>query len=133
MSYTDYHKYYHSQCGGELPVYRGAHYQRGHGLGSLLKGAMRTVSATLLPAAKSLAKGVASDVLSGKGVLDSVKDRALDAGRNVGHSLLDSALQKLDNRPAIKRRATGGSGRPRKARKVSRRKKQKGRGVDIFG
>lgn len=37
-SYDRYVRYYHDQAGGQLPVFRGAAYQRGHGLGGYASG-----------------------------------------------------------------------------------------------
>ena len=56
MNYNDY---YARQAGGALPYFAGAPYQRGHGLGSLFGGLLRSA----MPLFK---RGV---LASGKGVL----------------------------------------------------------------
>lgn len=136
MTSAAYQQYYTSQCGGALPVYRGGAYQRGYGMGDVLKGALRTVSSTLLPLAKNVGKRVLGDVLfRRRNVVNALKHRALQAGRHVGHNLVDSAVSALGG---IKRPAPTPKRRPAKVRKVvgrkgQRRKGQVGRGQDIFG
>ena len=79
-----YEEYYSKQSGGgEIPVFVGSRYQRGHGLGNILSGLFRRV----LPFLKANAKNLASNVLrtgvdiaedvfgEGKKLSDSVKDR----------------------------------------------------------
>ena len=40
-SHSMYDDYYARQSGGEMPVFRGARYQRGHGLGNFFSGLKR--------------------------------------------------------------------------------------------
>ena len=78
-----YEEYYSRQNGGEIPVFAGRRFQRGHGLGSILGGFFRRL---VLPFFKSHGKRmlanavktgmeVADDVLEGKSVKDSAKSR----------------------------------------------------------
>lgn len=118
-----YCRYYVQQCGGALPHYSGAAHQKGHGLGSMLRGTFRRVVGTLLPVAKTfgkrIAKNVAMDVLlGGENIGSSLKRRALEEGKAVSHHLVDTAATAISRR-GIKRRAQSGSGRPRKVRKQS--------------
>jgi hypothetical protein len=77
-----YDGYFASQRGHGLPYFAGAHVQRGHGLGGLFK----SLGAALLPVLKSGAKfagkellssggQVISDVLEGRNVMDSLRQR----------------------------------------------------------
>jgi len=78
-----YEEYYSRQNGGEIPVFVGRRFQRGHGLGSILGGFVRRL---VLPFFKTNAKSmlknaaktgveVASDVIDGRSFTDSVKNR----------------------------------------------------------
>jgi len=78
-----YKEYYSRQNGGEIPVFAGRRFQRGHGLGSILGGFIRRL---VLPFFKSNAKimlknaaktgvEVTSYVIDGRSFSDSVKDR----------------------------------------------------------
>ena len=91
-----YEDYYTGQVGGEIPVFRGAKHQRGHGLGSIISGLFRRVvlpllkneGKTLIPFLKNNKKTlirnasktgmeVADDVLEGKCIKESAKKRVL--------------------------------------------------------
>ena len=78
-----YEEYYSRQNAGEIPVFVGKRFQRGHGLGSILSGFVRRL---VLPFFKTNAKSmlknaaktgveVASDVIDGRSFTDSVKNR----------------------------------------------------------
>jgi len=78
-----YEEYYARQNGGEIPVFAGSRFQRGHGLGSILGGFFRRL---VLPFFKTNAKGmlanavktgleVADDVLEGQSFKESAKKR----------------------------------------------------------
>jgi len=75
--------YYTNQSGHGMPVFVGARYQRGHGLGSILSGLFRRI---ILPffrangrtiASKAIKTGleVADDVVQGKSLKQSAKRR----------------------------------------------------------
>jgi len=79
-----YEDYYMRQTGGgDMPVFVGARYQRGHGLGSILSGLFRRVLPFLKANAKNFATNllktgvdVAEDVFDGKKKFtDSLKER----------------------------------------------------------
>jgi len=78
-----YEEYYSRQNGGEIPVFAGRRFQRGHGLGSILSGFFRQLVLPFFKAhgkhilANTLKTGmeVADDVLEGKSVKESVKKR----------------------------------------------------------
>ena len=78
-----YEDYYTNQSGHGMPVFAGARYQRGHGLGSILSGVFRRI---ILPffkangrtiASKAIKTGleVADDVAQGKSFKESAKRR----------------------------------------------------------
>jgi len=89
-----YEDYYTGQVGGNIPVFRGARYQRGHGLGNVIGGLFRRVvlpflqrsTKDVLPFLKKNKKTlirnvlktgmeVADYVLEGKSLKSSVKKR----------------------------------------------------------
>ena len=78
-----YEEYYSRQNGGEMPVFVGRQFQRGHGLGSILGGFFRRLILTFFKAhgkhilANTLKTGmeVADDVLEGKSAKESAKTR----------------------------------------------------------
>ena len=79
MNYNDY---YARQAGGSLPYFAGAQYQRGHGLGSLFGGLLRSAMPLLKRGAMALGKGalktgvrIAGDVLSGQNIKTAAKRR----------------------------------------------------------
>jgi len=89
----------HSQTGhGDLEGFQGLAYQRGHGLGSLFKGLFRLI----VPVFKSVGKmvgsealstgaNIASDLVRGRNIRDTLEDH----GRNAAGNLLDKASSKL--------------------------------------
>ena len=87
MNYNDY---YARQAGGALPYFAGAQYQRGHGLGSLFGGLLRSAMPLIKRGAVALGKGalktglrIAGDVLSGQNIKKAAKRRVTDAGRSM--------------------------------------------------
>ncbi len=59
-----YEDYYAKQSGGEMPVFRGARYQRGHGLGNFFSGLKRVAIPLLKRGAEFLFAKIIQD---GKG------------------------------------------------------------------
>ena len=83
MNYNDY---YARQAGGALPYFAGAQYQRGHGLGSLFSGLLRSAMPLIKRGAVALGRGalktgvrIAADVLSGQNIKTAAKRRVTDA------------------------------------------------------
>jgi len=78
-----YEEYYSRQNGGEIPVFVGKRFQRGHGLGSILAGLARRLVLPFLQArgkkmVRNAAKTgleVAGDVIGGRSFKDSMKNR----------------------------------------------------------
>ena len=96
-----YNEYYACQAGGALPYYAGAQYQRGHGLGNLFGGLLRSAMPLIksMPLIKrgavalgrgALKTGVrtADDVMSGQSIKTATKRCLTDAGRSVMRGLL---------------------------------------------
>ena len=112
-----YENYYLEQAGSGMPVYGGVSVQRGHGLGSILGGLFRSAMPVLKKVGKAVGKqvvrsglDVASDVVSGTNVKESLKRRALQGAE----SLLTQ--QPIKRRP----RAKEISSKRKRARKTSR-------------
>jgi len=103
-----YEEYYSRQNGGEIPVFAGRRFQRGHGLGSILGGFVRRLVLPFFQTnAKSMLKNVAKtgmevadDVIEGRSFVDSVKKR-VPAGikRGVEDIVLQSAPAKRQREP----------------------------------
>ena len=78
-----YEEYYSQQNGGEIAVFAGRRFQRGHGLGSILGGFFRRLVLPFFKAhgkhmlANAVKTGmeVADDVLEGQSVKESAKKR----------------------------------------------------------
>ena len=113
------HDYYVNQAGRGLPHFTGGEYQRGHGLGATISGFLRStlpllpanIVATLKRKALTAGLGVASDVLSGKKLKTSIKERAM---QTIGIKKTSSRKKPIKRRaprksvssPPAKRRAT---------------------------
>lgn len=135
-----YHtKYYISQSGGALPVYRGSPYQRGYGIGGFLSGVARSILPTILPAVKNTVlkhgMGFVGDLLKGRNIKDAAKARAMAGGADLLGQVVSGASG------AIKRKAGGGFSRsstaakaPRRAAPARKRKKarRKTKSRDVF-
>jgi len=95
-----YEDYYSQQVGGQVPVFRGSRYQRGHGLGSVLSGLFRrfvmplftTHGKTLALNALRTGMDLADDVLgSGQTLKESVKKRVPEGIKRTAQSLIDQS------------------------------------------
>ena len=90
----NYNEYYARQAGGALPYFAGAQYQRGHGLGSLFGGLLRSAMSLIKRGAVALGKGALktgvriADDMSGQSIKRATKRRVADAGRNLMRGLL---------------------------------------------
>jgi len=86
-----YEEYYSRQNGGEILVFAGRRFQRGHGLGSILGGFIRglvlpffkTNAKSMLKNAAKTGVEVASDVIDGRSFSDFVKHH-VPTGRKRG-------------------------------------------------
>lgn len=133
--------YFTRQRGGDLPVFRGARYQRGYGLGNLLRGPLRSFVSTLQPGKLLKSAGlrlttqipnILGDLVSGKPVKNVLKNVAKTEGLNLVHHGLHNLKQ---GGKGIKRLSIGYDNRPRKARKKARHTRRRScplPGGDIF-
>ena len=96
----NYNEYYARQAGGALPCFAGAQYQRGHGLGSLFGGLLRSAMPLIKRGAVALGKGalktgvrIADDVMSGQSIKKAPKRRVADAGRSMMYRLFTPGVR----------------------------------------
>ena len=153
--------YYLRQTGGGLPYYSGRARQRGHGVGGVLKGLLRSVAPVILPkmaalGTKALKKvgstalaqgvGLVQDVLGGTSFKRAATHRLRRTGKAALHTLANTALGAIKNGAgsAPRRSSKGGrrNGRARQS-KAAQSRKRRGRAPsrgprrkiarDIFG
>ena len=134
QQYADY--YTRQQKGGEMPYFAGSRYQRGHGLGSMLSGLFRRIVPFVRNNAKtwgaSLLKTgmqVADDVLQGKRILDSAKQRVPEGIKQAAQSTKFHFNQSDSEEESRKRKSQqSGEGirwkRTRRAKKTKKKKKK---------
>ena len=133
-----YEDYYVRQVGGALPVFVGGRVQRGHGLGSLFGGLIRSAVPLIKSGAIALWKralktglNVAGDVLSGQSLKNSAKRRVKEAGKDLVSTILrcenPPGIRDIRKRP-IKRNRPVATASPSK-----KHRRRKTRPVDIFG
>ena len=134
-----YEDYYVRQVGEGLPVFVGARVQRGHGLGSLFGGLIRSAMPLIKRGALALGKralktglGVAGDVLSGQSIKSSAKRRLKETGKDMVSKMLGSRAHGPPGirlvRRSIKRKPTR-----RLVSVAKKRRRQKTHLDDIFG
>ena len=124
-----YEEYYSRQNGGEIPVFAGSKFQRGHGLGSILGGFFRrlvlpflkTNGKTMLENAMKTGMDVASDVIDGKSLKSSVKTHVPEGIKRTAKNL------KFQSGSGVAR-----AKRTRKRRKHNTFSSRKRRKRDIF-
>ena len=92
MNYSDY---YTRQVGGALSYFVGSSVQRGHGLGRLFGGLVRSVAPLIRRGAaavgeRALKTGmqIADDFMTGQNIKQAAKRRVTDAGKDLMRSLL---------------------------------------------
>lgn len=116
--YTDY---YNTQTGAALPFFAGHNRQSGYGVGHVLKGLFNAVVPLISSVGKTLGKralrtgiNIASDVVQGQNVKESVKKRTREAGRSLINNAVDRFNPRSELNIPIKRR--------HKRKKISRKK-----------
>jgi len=110
--YEDY--YLRQSGGGEMPVYVGARFQKGHGLGSILSGLFRHI----LPFFRNNAKNFASNLLR-TGV--DVAEDVFDNGKKFGESLKERIPQGIKRTVQdLKFQSGSGLGQRRKCKRLKR-------------
>lgn len=127
------YKDFYDQTGGMVPIFAGAQYQRGFGLGNILSGLMKAALPIVKKGAMSLGKTAlrtglktAQDAISGKNVKSSFLRNVKDAGNEVLNNSVSYVLAPQRNK-GTKRKLNGVSSTQAPSRK--RRKRTKG---DIF-
>lgn len=110
--YEDY--YIRQSGGGELPVYVGARFQKGHGLGSILSGLFRRI----LPFFRSNAKTIATNLLqTGAEVVGDVFDNKKKISESLKERIpqtIKRTVQDLDFQSG------SGLGRRKKCKRLKR-------------
>lgn len=130
-------EYYIDQAGHGLPAFQGVRIQRGHGIGNMFSGLLKSAMPLIKKGSKALGKQVlstgldiANDLLSGENIRTSTERRLKEAGRNI----MNQARGRISKPPGepsrkgIKRRANSSVVIPKRA-KVQRTSKPK---RDIF-
>jgi len=101
-----YEDYYAKQGGGQMPVFAGARYQRGHGIGNFFASIKRfampllkRVGKFLLPRALNAGADIAINVLEGKKFKDTAKERLKNVAKEsadrlfaTGHRIVDDVI-----------------------------------------
>lgn len=102
-----YIQYYAQQAGSGLPSFAGVRYQRGSGFWGTL------FSRAILPAVKFLGKkalstgvNVATDVLGGEKLKESLKKRARESGKELANKGISRAKTYLQTGKGLKRKKT---------------------------
>ena len=105
-----YQIYYENQVGSGgasgLEVYRGTRYQRGAGIGGVIKGLLKLGLPIFKKAAATIGKRalstglefggrVANDVMKGKSIKKSLKRRAIESGRGVLHKTVTKPRKRI--------------------------------------
>ena len=118
---------FHRQTGSGIPVFKGAVIQRGHGLGSLVKGLFKSAAPLLKKGALALGKeamntgfNVVQDALNGESLKTAVRKNASRAGKR----LVNRAVGKMQSRMSGKQ--VGGN-RMLVLREVKRKRRSKKR------
>jgi len=110
-----YKEHYSRQNEGEIPVFAGKRFQRGHGLGSILGGFIRrlvlpffkTNAMSMLKNAAKTGVEVASDVIDGLSFSDSVKNRVPTGIKRGVEEIAFQSTAAKQRRPASRRRRRG--------------------------
>jgi hypothetical protein len=109
-----YEDYYARQSGGEMPVYVGARFQRGHGLGSILSGLFRRV----LPFFRNNAKNFATNLLqTGAEVVGDVFDNNKKISESLKERLPQGIKRTVQN---LEFQSGSGLGRRKKCKRLKR-------------
>lgn len=98
-----YENYYTHQAGSGVGViYKGAAYQRGHGIGSFLGGLFRSVLPLLSSGARAIGKealnagvGLLTDIVHARPMEDSIKDRLKQVSSNLKRKA-DDKIERIN-------------------------------------
>lgn len=100
MKSCPFHDYYLEQAGsGFSKIYRGTQFQKGHGIGSFLRGLFRSIFPLIKTGAQTIGRealvGTAhllNDFVEKKPAKESLKQRLMEVGGN----LKEKAMNKID-------------------------------------
>lgn len=146
-----YIKYYVEQAGKGINVYRGASYQKGHGVGSFFGSLFRTVMPLIRSGARAVRRQVLSsgasllgDVAENKPFKQAFKERLSEASGSLKRKAEDKVMQmagsghkrakkrrKVHSVSAVRRRKTSLRRKKTKKRVTRKRATKKGK-LDIF-
>ena len=115
------YKHMYDQTGGWVPVYIGSKYQKGHGLGSVFSGMLKSALPMIKKGAIGLAKtaaeaglNIAKDGIEGKNIKNSLANNLKLAGSN----LLQKSINYVASpRKTNKRKRPLTNSKPKKANK----------------
>lgn len=131
---THYLKQTLGQYGGALPSFQGVRYQRGYGLGSFLKGLLRSAVPLLKAGVQNIGKtalqtgvNLAGDYMSGRDLKSAVQSRALEGAQELKTKAMRGARSILNQTgKGLKRRTSSKSViRSRAKKKKTSNAKQK--------
>lgn len=91
-----YTKYYTDQAGSGISVYRGSHYQKGHGVGSFLSGLFKAALPLFKSGIRTVGKealltgaNLLQDISENRNVKESTKQRLNEASENLKRKAVD--------------------------------------------
>lgn len=103
---------FYAQTGGMVPVFSGAPYQKGFGLGNVLAGLMKAALPIVKKGAVSLGKTAlrtglktARDAIGGKNLKSAFLNNVRDAGSEVLNNSVNYALSPRRGNKSVKRKA----------------------------
>lgn len=139
-----YQQYYANQAGSGIgAIYRGAPYQRGHGIGSFLGGIFRSILPLFKTGARVVGKealrtgsNILGDLVENRSAKESFRDRLQEAGVNLKRKA-DEKIDSLMVGSGYKRKRqvnrAHSTSRPVKKPSRVRKKSPKIKYTDIFG
>lgn len=120
--------YYAGQTGKGLPYYKGAVFQRGHGIGGFFAKLFRRAMPLLVSGAKTIGKEtlrtgtmIANDVLSGENFKSSLKSRSKETGKKLARKAVQKADEMIGHGKFKRKRKHSKHFISSKARRVQRR------------
>lgn len=119
-----YYNYYLAQTGNGLNHFSGPVFQRGNGLGSIFKSLVRFITPVFRPVGKAIGREalrtgskIASDLLAGRNLRDTLKSNLREAGSNL--------LQKASQHIAEPQSGSGLRRKRKRSKPVKKRKRTK--------
>ena len=142
-------RYYNQQGSGDMSYFGGPTYQRGHGLGGLFgrlfRAAVPIFRGTVAPALKKVGKkvakealttgvGMASDLLDGQSIEQSLHNRLPSAANRMAVQGAKHLQRVITNSMTSQRRAKPANGHTKtsRRRRTAKRRRKTIKGQDIF-